>query len=134
MAGKQRTRRSGGAIYRITPGQQVIAAPVGELLATKLQGGAQRRVAGANRHAMLEVLDRALAWILIPQVGDLVAMLCAQQFRASLREHIGISKTRIGQPCPLVRPSSLSERRQNAVFLPTWAVWLTYEAFLRPTW
>ena len=30
--------------------------------------------------------------------------------------------------------SSLSERRQTAVFSPTWAAWLAYEAFLRPTW
>jgi len=29
---------------------------------------------------------------------------------------------------------SLSERRQTAVFSPTWAAWLAYEAFLRPTW
>src|SRR6266700_5619288 len=32
------------------------------------------------------------------------------------------------------RSSSLSDRRQTAVFSPTWAAWLAYEAFLRPTW
>ncbi len=51
----------------------------------ELQGGAQRRIKCTNRHAMLEVLDRTLPRILVPQIGELIALLlCAQQLRASL--------------------------------------------------
>ena len=50
----------------IVAGQQVIAKPVGQFLATELEGGAEGRVKGANRNAVLEVLDRALSWILVP--------------------------------------------------------------------
>jgi hypothetical protein len=61
----------------------VIAAPVGELLMGELHGGAQRRIEAPDRNRMLEVLNRSLAWILKPEIVQLVATTHAEERSAS---------------------------------------------------
>src|SRR5262249_15328467 len=64
------------------------------------------------RHAMLEVLNRAFARILVPQAVYLIASLRTQQFSASLGQRIGIRQAGVGQPCPFVRAGeTVGERR-----------------------
>src|SRR6266540_2001880 len=81
----------------------MIAAPVGDLLATELQCGPQRRVEGANADAVLKVLDRAPPWVLVPQIVQLVAAARAEQGGAGARERVGIRQAVIDDTGPFDR-------------------------------
>ena len=74
----------------VLAGQQVIAEPVAQLLAAELEGSAQGRIEDTDRDAMLEVLDRVLARVFVPELLKLNSSAITQKFRAGLGQHIGI--------------------------------------------
>ena len=57
-------------------------------------------IEGANADAVLKVLDRAPAWVLIPQIVQLVPSARAEQGRAEPSERVGIRQPIIDDAGP----------------------------------